>query len=240
MTERPILFSGPMVCAVLNGSKTVTRRVVTKSTAKATDSMGRTPRVWSTMNIEDARLAGYPPRIIATNHETLARYVITPRHAPGDTLWVRERMRVISVATKLNGAKRPDTIRVRYEADGAESGWIPYPDRLNGDPVIGKCLSYGGFREASRIELLVTNVCIERLHDITESEAQAEGVDWSAPLSDHEPDEDQREVGYPAPGASFALQNFRELWDRINGKRPGCSWADNPWVIATTFQRVTP
>jgi hypothetical protein len=77
-------------------------------------------------------------------------------------------------------------------------------------------------RWASRELLEVTATKIERLQDIEEIDAIAEGVDWT-PVSSK----------WQSP-----IHAFHDLWDSIYDKKPGLSWADNPWVLATTFRRV--
>ena len=81
-------------------------------------------------------------------------------------------------------------------------------------------------RWASRITLEITNIRVERLQDISEEDAQAEGV-----IEDYRPDVD------PMGLASNYRVAFRELWDSING--PG-SWSANPWVWVVEFRRVEP
>lgn len=223
MTEHPILFSGPLVRAIIEGRKTQTRRVVQPQPPPDTNSWtyiasstdrsrsGRfVPRRALDLGSVPAHLVGEALRLAETGPPVACRY-------NADRLWVRERMRVIATSQKLNGS-RPDSIRVRYEADGVESGPLPYPERLNGVPVIGKCLSYGGYREASRLSLGVTEIRVERLQAITEEDAQAEGVCPRADL--------------PSRVA------FADLWNRINGKRPGCSWEANPWAWVVSFKRL--
>ena len=74
-------------------------------------------------------------------------------------------------------------------------------------------------RWASRILLEVTEVRVQRLQDIQEQDALAEGVTVEV-----------REIG--------AKQPFKELWQSINSKRPGCDWQSNPWVWCVSFKRV--
>lgn len=74
-------------------------------------------------------------------------------------------------------------------------------------------------RWASRITLKVTGVRVERLQGISEEDAKAEGVDAGAHTME------------------TARQRFQALWNRINGKRPGCDWASNPWVWVVEFER---
>src|SRR5690606_14406736 len=75
-----------------------------------------------------------------------------------------------------------------------------------------------------------TGVRAERLHEITEADAISEGVAANPyVMCDGTVDELM---------SISARDNFRALWDKINGKRPGCSWGDNPWVWAASFRRV--
>lgn len=96
---------------------------------------------------------------------------------------------------------------------------------------------------ASRITLEVVSVRVERLQEITEADARAEGLDWVSPQPfgerwDDDDREDPREVGYAVVGESsgFARDNFRRLWDQINGKR--APWESNPWVWRVEFRMV--
>lgn len=83
-------------------------------------------------------------------------------------------------------------------------------------------------RWASRITLEITEVRVQRLQDINLMDAIAEGCGYVPPiLPDVDPGEDPR-------------REFETLWDSINGKRKGCSWADNPWCWAISFRRVQP
>jgi uncharacterized protein YhfF len=146
--------------------------------------------------------------------------------AAGERLWVRDRARIIQ--TNLY-SKSPATIRVRYEVDGTKSDWIVYPERLkNPLPQVGKCLSYGGYREASRITLEITNVRVERLNEISEEDAKAEGVPpiWLEDDDNLIPPHDSYREG------------FAELWDKINGKKH--PWSSNPWVFVIEFRRLEP
>lgn len=218
--EKPILFSGPMVRQILAGAKTQTRRIVRLGSSEG-HARSRLLKVedgfvWFGDSIPDDPV---PIRV-------------RMRYRPGDRLWVRERMRVIGRGPVT---RRADMIRVRYEADGAESGLLPYPERLRGDPVIGKCLSYGGHREASRITLEVTDVRVERLQDISEQDARAEGVGLlGRSIGADQPfiDDSGRTHGTHPYTLAFAV-----LWDTLNYDR-GFGWVENPWVEAYTF-RVT-
>lgn len=219
----PILFSPAMVRAERAGLKNQTRRVVKPQP----------------QDVEGATWLEHPerPGFFAPCRDELGRGVLDaigpaircPYGTAGTLLWVRERMRVIEL--------RGGSIRVRYEADGAESDWIDWPERLKGTPRVGHCLAYGGFREASRTLLKVWRVRVERVQDISEEDARAEGIScWvcGAPVLTSNEDDCACFRG------GGARHSFEALWDSINGKRLGCSWEANPWVWVVDFVRFEP
>ena len=204
MKERPILFSGPMVRAILEGTKTQTRRVVQPQPAQQlyqiSDSIEFAPR--------SARDADAPD---------WARCQTCPYGAPGDRLWVRETWQVDEAGPLQS---RTLTGHVRYASDDR----VRFCGIPKGAISPGTMLAPGRWRPsihmprwASRIDLEITGVRVERLQDISEADMCAEGLD-RAPYGD--------------PSAGFQV-----LWDMINAKR-GYSWASNPWVWALEFQRV--
>jgi hypothetical protein len=161
---------------------------------------------------------------------------LTVPYAPGDRLWVRERARCVAV--------RDGEIKVRYEADGHEPDfWLPFPDRLNFTPAVGKCLSMGCYREASRMTLPnVTTVRVQRVQEITAEDAVAEGIgavpeafhdDGPCPVSDPDCLGGEGEC-HDACRPVDARTAFSRLWDGLNAKR-GFGWKKNPWVVALGF-----
>jgi hypothetical protein len=208
MKERPILFNGPMVRALLDGSKTQTRRLVNPAPEMVTD-IGMKP--WS----------GDPAALMNLLTQAGRR---CPYGQPGDRLWVREswhqrgkwRLPAFPEAD-WDDAYWAGTTDVLYAADAArpERGW-------RGRPSIHMP------RWASRILLEITGVRVERLQDISEADARAEGVTI----------EDRHMRGYCA--GEFlppSIRAYSDLWKSING---GGSWDANPWVWAVEFQRVGP
>jgi hypothetical protein len=203
MTERGILFSAPMVRALLAGTKTQTRRV------------GRPKRSIEPMTDE------------------------CPFGMPGDRLWVREAFRFLDCFNRDSPSKVGDLCvdagynkpwaPTHYEADGARANWMTV-GTLPGKPTAGK-LRPGIHmpRWASRITLEVTEVRVERLQDISQADALAEG----APPSHPSIDRISREFGY----ADFPRSWYAQLWESINGAG---SWDANPWVWAVAFRRVQP
>lgn len=97
-------------------------------------------------------------------------------------------------------------------------------------------------RALSRLTLEITAVRVERVQAISETDARAEGVRSDA-------DEIAAAAGLAHLRGSDAARalpsrlrsardNFRDAWDAVNGRRAGCSWADNPWCWALAFRRV--
>jgi hypothetical protein len=197
MKEAPILFSGPMVRAVLAGAKTQTRRVVKPSSGPHT--------------IEQ----------VVSTPDSLVAFIRTrcPYGQPGDRLWVRETWRPLAI---IEGRCAGNSC-VEFPDGGQKYRDGAYYDPSNHDnfdPAARKWKpSIHMPRWASRITLEITAVRVERLQEISEADAIAEGYE-----SD------------PAPN-DFPLPWLWQLWESING--PG-SWALNPWVWVVEFKRVQP
>jgi len=194
MKERPILFSGPMVRAVLEGRKTMTRRVV--KLRYGADVVVTNGQVWKPARVD------------------YAGYVDCPYGQVGDRLWVREAFSGPHCMDASDGCKAVppskwgDCSRIWYWADGnmTEGDWTrPRP-------------SIHMPRWASRILLEIVAVRVERLQDISEADAQAEGCPF------------QNMADGPDP-----TQWYADLWQQING--PG-SWSINPWVWCISFRRI--
>ncbi len=238
MTDRPILFSGRMVLAILAGIKTQTRRLVTPSTSE----IGSLPQsAWPALRFDapgvyvDLGRADNPfcPRageqylhVPHEDGETVHR--VYPRIHVGSRLWGRE-----TWCGDENG--------YRYRADSPKAdlgagSWRP---------------SIFMPRDACRLVLAVEDVRVERLQSITEEDARAEGVklDAGCPCESDAEDPGPRHV----PLCRFSREDwpgetplgvddphrmaYAALWDSINGKR--APWSSNPWVWAVQFSRVT-
>jgi hypothetical protein len=186
---KPIIFSTPMVQAILDGKKTQTRRVI-----KIDDA----PENWK-ISIAGTSIVRTEPYDVKL-----------PRYAAGDILWVREtwceRLGVVDKGLYIYKAHvEPQDEIHQYALD--QNKWRP---------------SIFMPREAARLFLRVKNVRVERLQDITEEDAIAEGM--SKTLVD---------------GVVFisAKGNFHVFWDSLNIKR-GYGWDTNPWVWVIEFERV--
>lgn len=227
MKERPILFSAEMVRALLAGRKTQTRRVVklpktidgTPDGNKADWDLAVRPSYCS-----DAVVAFYDRAFPVETYPTLSN---CPYGQPGDFLWVRETWatwRSLDDISPVHILQKPG---LEYRADGCLT--------VSG----GKLLGRGKWRPsifmprwASRIMLKIKSVRVERVQEITDADALAEGVEpW--PFGDRVP------VGFmeiPQASVKPALK-FAVLWDHINASR-GCGWVTNPWVWVVEFERI--
>lgn len=240
MSELPILFNAEMVRAILARTKTQTRRPINPQPEREPEDIWEVWKYTSPNGHISYGACGVGLGASRDDHTGLWAFVdgmvligqprLCPFGVPGGRLWVRERQRVIARGSMGPG----DMIRVRYEADGFESGWLDYPDRLRGIPEIGKCLSMGGYRESSRIDLLVKRVWHEHVQAISEADAIAEGLivydgGLLSPLYDfiH-----RDELGFDCP-----VKCFHALWDSIYAK-PGLRWDDNPLVAACEFELI--
>ena len=215
--ERPILFSAPMIRAILDGRKTQTRRIL------------KMPKGGY---IED----GIPLRHVGGDYFNA---IPCPYGERGDRLWVRETWQAYdggSFKTAFGVArtfsrepKLGDTIEFKADKDLSKCfiNWRP---------------SIHMPRWASRITLEVTEVRVERVQEITEEDAKAEGVRAVT--------KDSKVVKYcvydqSSDTSSTAWQEmpnsargaFKTLWDKLNAPR-GFGWDANPWVWVVSFKRV--
>lgn len=215
MKERPILFSDAMVRAILAGKKTQTRRVLADQ--PMLDRMqhcmtGPGDAGW-VQNDDGCTWRYDAKRGTPSGQHALCGPYRCPYGVVGDRLWVRE----CAGEIERKGAKV-----LVYRADEP----IEQPARWR--PSI-HCR-----RSWSRILLEIVDVRVERLHDISERDARAEGVRFDAAIDPLDADATR-----PVPLAESAIDHFRALWNLINGNRDGGSWDVNPWVWAITFRRVS-
>ena len=192
---KPIIFSTPMVQAILDGRKTQTRGVV-KINGQPISS-------------PEERLELTEDGLIYHSVNSMSGYYKLS-YQPGDILWVRETWATVSSGIIEYKATYRDPYTGSTEIDhiGKKITWRP---------------SIHMPREAARIFLRVTNVKAERLQDITDEDAIAEGM--SQILVD---------------GVVFisAKGDFHVFWDALNIKR-GYGWDTNPWVWVIEFERIT-
>ena len=222
MTElksRPIIFSAPMVRAILDGRKTQTRRIVKPQPSD---------HYWSRLPGYELQMDGpflmegggmgvrFCHTIQQNPQSDCDPWVGCPFGRPGDRLWVRE-----------TGWERPERTPEMMRS-GADTWARYYYDADGLTENDSSDFKQWGFKHrssifmprwASRITLEITDVRVERLRNISDEDALAEGV-------------------YPTKTGLYlgaARLAYGELWDQING--PG-AWGLNPWVWVLTFRRV--
>lgn len=219
--ERPILFSAPMVRAILEGKKTQTRRIVKPQPVIREDG----DYDWN------ERLFGFTEdglKDVMTRCYTQGK--ANPYGVPGDEPWVRETWMEVS---------DPDTLKPSGRAIYRATHEGREPIRCDGDgfQVWNKDNSAASPwkpsihmpRWASRISLVVKSVRVERLQDISQADAIAEGGPPSHPSIDAV----SRDFGY----ADFSRSWYAQLWESINGEG---SWDANPYVWVVEFERSQP
>lgn len=249
MKERPILFSGPMVRAILAGKKTMTRRVM--KGVPTFFHLDKPVMDWPLSKIYTDEHGRFWMNIQTDADDYLRQEIHCPYGVPGDRLWVRETWGLFDTEPKDG----PELAHVFYRATEGEEHELRYQ---RWRPSIHMP------RWASRINLTVTDVRVERLQEIRPCDVQKEGVDY-------------RYSGTDPEGAPDWIGAFRELWDKLNAKRgvckackghgvvpawsgslhdgslaqdaddcPGCkghdlsfSWGANPWVWVIEFERET-
>lgn len=231
MKERPIPFNGEMVRAILDGRKTQTRRVVKPQ-----------PRgIWGSGVALPGNSLGVRSDAfhVHANVQSESRHLYCPYGKPGDRLWVRE------TVADVNSEMGPTLL---YRADEAMIGWEDFSEVFDKDFGAGPSFNYGVYpgmknkwavwhsdidskddggkwtpsihmpRWASRINLEIKAIRVERLQEISEEDAKAEGI---KPLS-------------PISGPLYKEQ-FADLWESING---ALSWDANPWVWVIEFEMI--
>lgn len=243
MGDRPIIFSAPMVRAILAGRKTQTRRVIKPQ-----------PRHGATVFQDGARGVWFAHTKTGPGSDCVEVDAVEPGYSIGDRLWVREAWRVgawdhncgrMCIDFRSDGAADP-IWRSVPDPDWFEHNWIKISDELDRKAVPtnadGQYLWKRGEaplswrpgihmpRWASRLTLTVTDVRVQRLQEISEEDARAEGVLWV-------PGHGEIKRADLHEGFSNYLncrEGFQVLWDSLNASR-GFGWDASPWVVALTF-----
>jgi hypothetical protein len=190
--ERPILFSTDMVCAILEGRKTQTRRICKDKTLQS----------WIDAGFNDSFL------LDSDNIEAYKK-----RFHLGDILWVKETFCNKGVNSTLYKAKLDEDLLRGFEE--FKMKWQPsrFMPKLY-----------------SRIKLHVKNVRIERLNDISENDAIAEGIDELLPFGEDRFENYGRIIN---ESCLTAIESYKSLWEKINGED---SWSLNPFVWVIDFE----
>lgn len=247
MKERPILVSTPLIRPILTDLKVHTRRLI------------RLPEGYDLA--QNATVSHRHGIWWEVRCEPWATVVVRcPFGVPGDRLWVRETWRSV-------GWRPENGHWIEYAADNAKV-WREAPEDVLSVDVYNHAHpdrwrpSIHMPRWASRISLEVTEIRVQRIQDITEEDARAEGLprNWT----DGEPGWNPDEHGYLTPAGCYADESgddspecwvwwkgrrevgvvytareaFQLWWGYINGERAGGSWEANPWVWVVAFKRV--
>ena len=208
MKERPIIFSTPMVQAIIEGRKTQTRRVVNPDIVNGFDF--ERDGSLQIMTIEDK------------HGEQVPILDLCPHGKPGDLLWVRE----TTIIAPKNWVKKRFNNITDSDGDGRVIQYLATHPNTDAARNYGlkKTPSIHMPKWAARIWLDITGVRVERVQEISHADAVAEGYEECEPNN------------YGT--GSRARDWFACIWDSINGKKEGCSWAENPWVWIVEFKRV--
>lgn len=231
----PILFSGPMVRGILSDNKTQTRRIVRWRSCKSDMQDGNV-----LLPLDDGSL--WP----AYRVDGCERFINSPYGMPKDRLWIRETWAPADKMT--DGCEREDPVCIAYQADCKALRWEADPAQPillpRSVPIDTLAFNWDYFkwrpsihmpRWASRIQLEVVDVRVERLQDISEESAIAEGFEkMPSGRGYYDP-----VVGKGAVHLGMyhktACDGFASLWSHIHGEE---SWAANPWVWVIEFKRL--
>lgn len=230
MKERPIIFSGPMVRAILEGRKTMTRRVL----KRAHDTIGK-DTAWAVCPASDSGWIAWfgllGRNIEEFTKKSYAHGFPCPYGAVGDLLWVREKWQAIHVDSDEGDYHASYDIppaateywKIIYAASDPQADYHKDDRGFSWRPSIHMP------RWASRLTLEITGVKVERLQDIGEQDAISEGT--------REPS--IRSMSNALAQAAWSeRQVFQRLWNHININRESFSWSDNPWVWVVEFRSI--
>ncbi len=219
---KPILFNTEMVRAILDGHKSVTRRVVMPQPICGGPNATFTPHdddffLSAEKHWLRCRVCGNDPEYSREGSNISHNW--KPPYLPGDIMYVRETFRIDYLSNV------PGSGRVRYKADDTYADFRFTPERYE---MMRRAQLKPGWRpnenmpkEAARLFLLVTGVRVERLQDISEEQAEAEGC--------------------TARGGNLAKDGFEAVWDSTIKKAdlPIYGWGANPWVWVIEFERIS-
>lgn len=204
-----IIMSAESVRATRDGRKTQTRRVLSHLDADncsffacEKDMDGKPQPSDAVFRWNEKGHSGPGMYVSCGEYPEEGSVILHARYQPGKRYYVRE-------AIRLTQSERPDYDRAEYESDGAVTKLDTWPwKRYRLSAMIMP-------RGIARYVIEVESVRVHRLHDITEEDARAEGMEWKEPCF-----------------------NFQSAWDAINGRK--FPWASNPWVWAISYHLVQP
>lgn len=234
MKRIPILFSAPMVRQILNGQKTKTRRVLTVPWRGSQRALPYAPYWFDGYEEDGSKQLMFCDEY--GDYHPAEEVLRCPYGEPGDHLYVKETWQAIHVFIDPETGYGDDLVYPKIiPKDNAAGYWSVVYAATDEQATYHK--DDRGFpwrpsiympRWASRIELEVVSRHVKLLQDMTSADVLAEGVG------------PQGLPGFcpPWPDAQHGVPCFAQLWNEINGDRPGCTWEDNPWVWEVEFKRV--
>jgi len=238
MKERPISFSDAMALAAFNGSKTQTRRTLRCRAPKWHD------HDFHCIEMREHGGIIWPHTCFNDGGGRLEKSKMPcPYGAVGDRLWVRESYYQFGhwepvTNAKTEGGKQkwkfvPDCREIRFENPAGSELRLGRHSKDSESMAWHKRLARFMPRSACRNVLKITGIRVERLRDITENDARAEGAQFhDGRPTEHHGWRYDRNHGYVYP---TARDSFVNLWDTINGP---ASWDENPWVWVIETKRV--
>ena len=249
MIERPILFSAPMVRALLAGTKTQTRRTLSRARVFATpetkaftlrgDDLARALQNASRFRRLDGNGWFWESDAFEWQAPALRTgWMAHIGYAPCDRLWIREPWFTWADDDEMSPKDILDVFSDPETSQPGEKPTILWDANrsITGAPVTDE-FRPGRLRRGmhlprafSRLTLIVTDVRVQRLQDISEDDARAEGA-YVAPRSGRVAD-DYATMAVAGIWFASARNWYAALWDSINGSG---AWAANPWVAAYTF-----
>lgn len=239
MADRGIIFAAPMVRALLDGRKTQTRRLFAARWGLGAPVNLRHHGVGDYSGLADDPASWGFPFAEDGCDMSLKHWPQTSGYSPGDRLYVREAIRCFADVS--------DDAEFTYLADGRRwhtgpcTGDIPdaglksyfkLVDRAKKGNRVASSPSIHMPRWASRLTLSVTDVRVQRLQDISEADAIAEGIYEVRSRSG----DGMRHFGTEPNDSVWptATRAYRALWDSLHAE-PGTRWEDNPWIVAVSF-----
>lgn len=213
MRERPILFNGDMVRAILTGAKTQTRRAIK---LPHHNPLGQWEACTSGGHGARDRKGNLVPEEVCIWHTRTGDTLVCPFGQPGDRLWVRE----TTVNVEKHGYLGPVYLESEEGRESLNFGLAPAPDDMTEVEPHEVTLrpSIHMPRSMCRLVLEITSVRVERLRDITSDDVLAEGITTRFKVAD---------------AADELRIQFRDLWNDTGG-----DWDSNPWVWVIEFKRA--
>ena len=227
MKEYPILFNGPMVQATLDDRKTQTRRT------RGLEYINAEPDIWHSPTLVHNNTWQFEHGDV--RKEAWGTTLVKCPYGPGDRLWVKESHYRWGTWIKNGLTKKTQKQKWRFAPLAPNLNDVFFNDNL--PDYIRNVLRPNTYRKEgwykrsplfmpkkfARLWLEVVSVRFERVQDISLEDIRKEGLSFPAEMD-----------------GSIMRTEFKQLWDSINGKRPGCSWVNNLWVWVVEFRRIEP